>query len=163
MRSKPLAAGLAMLGMTALPAGMALAEETEPSTTVGTGLEAQLNGHTTAAAELRSAADDLRARRARAAARRVAVRAAARERAEQRALARVPAHLKAIAQCESGGNPSAIGGGGLYRGKYQFSRETWAAVGGSGDPAQAPEAEQDRRAIQLYAQAGAGQWPACGS
>ena len=75
----------------------------------------------------------------------------------------VPAALQSIAQCESGGNPTAIGGGGLYRGKYQFSRETWAAVGGSGDPAQAPEAEQDRRAIQLYAKAGAGQWPVCGS
>jgi Transglycosylase-like domain len=75
----------------------------------------------------------------------------------------VPAALQAIAQCESGGNPRSIGGGGLYRGKYQFSRETWAAVGGSGDPAQAPEAEQDRRAIQLYAQSGAGQWPVCGA
>ena len=28
--------------------------------------------------------------------------------------------LQAIAQCESGGDPTAIGGGGAYRGKYQF-------------------------------------------
>jgi hypothetical protein len=70
--------------------------------------------------------------------------------------------LEAIAQCESGGNPSAIGGGGQYRGKYQFSYSTWAAVGGSGDPAAASEAEQDARAAQLYATAGAGQWPVCG-
>lgn len=69
--------------------------------------------------------------------------------------------LEAIAACESGGDPTAIGGGGLYRGKYQFSVETWQAVGGSGDPASAPEAEQDRLASVLYAQSGAGQWPVC--
>jgi hypothetical protein len=73
----------------------------------------------------------------------------------------VPAHLQAIAQCESGGDPTAIGGGGLYRGKYQFSVATWQAVGGSGDPAAAPEAEQDRRAIILYNTSGPGQWPVC--
>jgi hypothetical protein len=75
----------------------------------------------------------------------------------------VPAQLQAIAACESGGNPRAIGGGGLYRGKYQFDRQTWAAVGGSGDPAAAPEAEQDKRAAMLYARSGAAPWPVCGS
>jgi len=75
----------------------------------------------------------------------------------------VPPHLEAIAQCESGGDPTAIGGGGAYRGKYQFSYSTWASVGGSGDPAAAPEAEQDRRAAMLYARSGAGQWPVCGA
>jgi hypothetical protein len=70
--------------------------------------------------------------------------------------------LQAIAACESGGDPHAIGGGGAFRGKYQFTRETWAAMGGSGDPAAAPEAEQDRLAAKLYATAGAGQWPVCG-
>jgi peptidoglycan hydrolase-like protein with peptidoglycan-binding domain len=70
--------------------------------------------------------------------------------------------LERIAQCESGGNPQAIGGGGSYRGKYQFSRATWAALGGSGDPAAAPEAEQDRRAAMLYAQTGTSSWPSCG-
>jgi hypothetical protein len=75
--------------------------------------------------------------------------------------ANVPPQLQAIAQCESGGNPSAVGGGGQFRGKYQFTYATWAAVGGSGDPASAPEAEQDRRAAQLYASSGAGQWPVC--
>jgi len=73
-----------------------------------------------------------------------------------------PGALQQIAQCESGGNPQAIGGGGRYRGKYQFTRETWAALGGSGDPAAAPEAEQDQRAATLYAQAGASSWPSCG-
>jgi hypothetical protein len=70
--------------------------------------------------------------------------------------------LQAIAACESGGNPRAIGGGGAYRGKYQFSPATWASVGGSGDPAAASEAEQDRRAAMLYARGGASSWPVCG-
>jgi hypothetical protein len=70
--------------------------------------------------------------------------------------------LQAIAACESGGDPHAVGGGGAFRGKYQFTYETWAAMGGSGDPASAPEPEQDRRAAQLYATAGPGQWPVCG-
>lgn len=70
--------------------------------------------------------------------------------------------LSAIAQCESGGNPGAIGGGGRYRGKYQFDYGTWASVGGSGDPAAAPEAEQDRRAAILYARSGSTPWPVCG-
>lgn len=74
----------------------------------------------------------------------------------------VPAQLQAIAACESGGNPGAIGGGGAYRGKYQFSPATWQSVGGTGDPAAAPEAEQDRRAAMLYARSGASQWPVCG-
>ena len=74
----------------------------------------------------------------------------------------IPGALAGIAACESGGNPSAIGGGGAFRGKYQFDYGTWASVGGSGDPAAAPEAEQDRRAAMLYARAGASPWPVCG-
>jgi peptidoglycan hydrolase CwlO-like protein len=73
----------------------------------------------------------------------------------------IDAHLARIAQCESGGNPGAISPGGDYRGKYQFSPATWAAVGGSGDPAAASEAEQDMRARILYERAGPGQWPVC--
>jgi hypothetical protein len=76
--------------------------------------------------------------------------------------AATPPHLQAIAACESGGNPSAVGGGGAYRGKYQFDQGTWASVGGSGDPAAAPEAEQDKRAAMLYARTGASSWPVCG-
>ena len=71
--------------------------------------------------------------------------------------------LEAIAACESGGDPTAVGGGGLYRGKYQFTNETWRSLGGSGDPAAASEAEQDRRAATLLARSGAGQWPVCGA
>ncbi len=74
----------------------------------------------------------------------------------------VPPVLRSIAACESGGNPRAVGGGGAFRGKYQFDYGTWARVGGSGDPAAAPEAEQDRRAAMLYARAGSSPWPVCG-
>jgi hypothetical protein len=69
--------------------------------------------------------------------------------------------LQAIAACESGGNPATDTGNGFY-GKYQFTLETWQAVGGTGNPAHASEAEQDRRATMLYAQAGASPWPVCG-
>jgi resuscitation-promoting factor RpfB len=74
---------------------------------------------------------------------------------------RVPAVLRRIAECESGGNPGAISAGGRYRGKYQFSRETWRALGGSGDPADAPEWQQDRLAVKLYRLRGTAPWPNC--
>jgi len=70
--------------------------------------------------------------------------------------------LSQIAQCESGGNPAAVSPDGQYRGKYQFSRETWRELGGSGDPAQAPEAEQDRMAAKLLERSGPSAWPVCG-
>jgi peptidoglycan hydrolase-like protein with peptidoglycan-binding domain len=71
--------------------------------------------------------------------------------------------LARIAQCESGGDPTAVSSSGTYRGKYQFTRATWRDLGGSGDPAQASEAEQDRMAAKLYAQRGSAPWPVCGS
>jgi soluble lytic murein transglycosylase-like protein len=74
-----------------------------------------------------------------------------------------PAALARIAQCESNGDPTAVSADGRYRGKYQFSRATWARLGGSGDPAAAPEAEQDRLAAQLLAAEGTAPWPVCGN
>jgi peptidoglycan hydrolase-like protein with peptidoglycan-binding domain len=71
--------------------------------------------------------------------------------------------LVRIAQCESGGDPTAVSASGTYRGKYQFSRATWQDLGGSGDPAAASEAEQDRIAAKLYAQRGTAPWPVCGA
>jgi hypothetical protein len=97
----------------------------------------------------------------RAAERRVAEKRQARRQAV--AAAAVPPHLEAIAQCESGGDPTAVSSNGMYHGKYQFSVATWQAMGGSGLPSQAPEAEQDMRAAMLYEQSGPGQWPVCGS
>jgi resuscitation-promoting factor RpfB len=71
------------------------------------------------------------------------------------------ARLEAIARCESGGDPTAVSSGGTYRGKYQFDRATWRALGGRGDPAAAPESEQDRRAARLMRTSGPGAWPNC--
>jgi peptidoglycan hydrolase-like protein with peptidoglycan-binding domain len=72
------------------------------------------------------------------------------------------ATLARIASCESGGNPAAVSSSGRYRGKYQFSRPTWRALGGRGDPAKAPEAVQDAMAAKLLAQRGTSPWPVCG-
>jgi Transglycosylase-like domain/Putative peptidoglycan binding domain len=74
---------------------------------------------------------------------------------------KLPRILRLIAECESGGDPTAVSGDGRYRGKYQFSRATWASMGGDGDPADASESEQDRRALKLYRQQGTTPWPNC--
>jgi peptidoglycan hydrolase-like protein with peptidoglycan-binding domain len=74
----------------------------------------------------------------------------------------VPATLRRIAQCESGGNPRAISPGGKYRGKYQFDQATWERWGGTGDPAKASESRQDRIAVKLYKARGTAPWPNCG-
>ena len=71
------------------------------------------------------------------------------------------ATLARIAQCESGGNPAAMSADGQYRGKYQFDRATWERLGGTGDPAEASEAEQDRLAAKLLAARGTSPWPNC--
>ncbi len=94
--------------------------------------------------------------------RRAEKRAERREAAATQAVA-LPPHLEAIAQCESGGDPTAVSANGMYHGKFQFSVATWQAVGGTGLPSHAPEAEQDMRAVMLYEQSGPGQWPVCGA
>jgi hypothetical protein len=73
----------------------------------------------------------------------------------------VPAVLQRIAQCESGGNPRAVSADGTYRGKYQFDMQTWRSLGGTGDPADAPESVQDRLAVKLYRQRGTAPWGRC--
>jgi len=107
---------------------------------------------------------------------RVIATVTAQIRAEQRAAARkqrrelfanlpggvTMSTLESIASCESGGDPTAVSSDGTYRGKYQFHPSTWEAVGGSGDPAAAPEAEQDYRAALLLSQSGSSPWPVCG-
>ena len=65
-----------------------------------------------------------------------------------------------LAQCESGGNPAANTGNGFY-GMYQFTLETWQALGGTGYPHEADAATQTAMAKKLQAQAGWGQWPGC--
>ncbi len=70
--------------------------------------------------------------------------------------------LGEIRACESGGDYGAVSSNGRYRGAYQFDRQTWASVGGSGDPAAASPAEQDQRARVLQQQRGSSPWPSCG-
>jgi peptidoglycan hydrolase-like protein with peptidoglycan-binding domain len=74
---------------------------------------------------------------------------------------KLPAELKKIAQCESGGNPRAISRSGRYRGKFQFDQATWESAGGHGDPAAASESTQDRIALALYRKRGTAPWPNC--
>lgn len=64
--------------------------------------------------------------------------------------------------CESSDRYDAISPSGKYRGAYQFDLATWETVGGTGDPAAAPPAEQDARARELYARRGWYPWPVCG-
>lgn len=67
-----------------------------------------------------------------------------------------------LRMCESSGNYRAVDRSGVYRGAYQFDLRTWQAMGGIGDPVDAPPEEQDLRARMLYAQRGPAPWPVCG-
>jgi hypothetical protein len=71
---------------------------------------------------------------------------------------------RSTSECESGGDPDAIGGGGIYRGAFQFMRSTWAASPKSpgGDPIAYPYRTQAVVAILLKNRDGAQHWPVCG-
>jgi hypothetical protein len=71
---------------------------------------------------------------------------------------------KSTSQCESGGDPDAIGSGGLYRGAFQFTRSTWEASPKSpgGDPIAYPYKTQAVVAVLLKNRDGAQHWPVCG-
>jgi soluble lytic murein transglycosylase-like protein len=68
------------------------------------------------------------------------------------------------AECESGGNPRAIGGGGKYRGAFQFLKSTWRASPKSpgGDPIKYRYKVQAVVAVRLKMRDGRGHWPNCG-
>jgi hypothetical protein len=68
---------------------------------------------------------------------------------------------RALAHCESSGNPRAVNPAGYY-GLYQFDLRTWRGVGGSGHPHHASVVEQTKRAQRLYDDRGASPWPHCG-
>jgi hypothetical protein len=71
--------------------------------------------------------------------------------------------LSATAQCESGGDYSAVDPSGTYHGAYQFDQETWDAYAPEGyagtNPASAPPAVQDAAAASVDYNA----WPNCPS
>ncbi|WP_304453446.1 resuscitation-promoting factor [Nocardiopsis sp. YSL2] len=72
----------------------------------------------------------------------------------------------ALAECESGGDPTAVNSAGGYYGLYQFSTASWRSVGGTGLPSEAGAGEQTQRAQQLYNAVGGNwqsQWPHCGA
>ena len=67
----------------------------------------------------------------------------------------------ALARCESGGNPRAVGGGGRYFGAFQFSLGSWHSLGYGGNPVDYPYETQLEAAQRLQARSGWGQWPHC--
>ena len=68
----------------------------------------------------------------------------------------------ALANCESHGNPAAVGGGGRYFGAFQFSLTTWHSLGYGGNPVDYPYSTQLEAAQRLVARSGWGQFPVCG-
>lgn len=69
-----------------------------------------------------------------------------------------------VAECESGRNPNALGGGGRYRGAFQFSSSTWKTSPRSpgGDPVAYSYKTQAFVAVKLMRRDGKGHWPNCG-
>jgi hypothetical protein len=68
------------------------------------------------------------------------------------------------AECESGKDPNAIGGGGKYRGAFQFMRETWhgAPKSPGGDPIDYSFRTQAVVAVAVKKRHGTSAWPNCG-
>src|SRR5215211_9272900 len=68
------------------------------------------------------------------------------------------------AECESGKDPDAIGGGGTYRGAFQFMKSTWrhAPRSPGGDPIKYRYRTQAVVAVYLKKRDGASHWPNCG-
>jgi hypothetical protein len=66
----------------------------------------------------------------------------------------------ALAQCESGGDPTTNTGNGYY-GAFQFDLQTWQSVGRSGYPHEHSYGEQKAAAMDLHARRGWHPWPAC--
>jgi hypothetical protein len=68
------------------------------------------------------------------------------------------------AECESGKDPDAIGGGGKYRGAFQFTKPTWhhAPKTPGGDPIRYGFRTQAVVAVALKRREGTSAWPKCG-
>ncbi|HKT83028.1 MAG TPA: transglycosylase family protein, partial [Solirubrobacterales bacterium] len=70
----------------------------------------------------------------------------------------IPAY---IVMCESGGNYGALNPSSGAGGAYQILPSTWELYGGQGEPQNAPKAEQDRIAAEIWADSGPSAW-VCG-
>ncbi|MGN6663893.1 MAG: transglycosylase family protein [Solirubrobacterales bacterium] len=66
-----------------------------------------------------------------------------------------------IVMCESGGNYSALNPSSGAGGAYQILPSTWELYGGQGEPQNAPKAEQDRIAGEIWEDSGPSAW-VCG-
>jgi septal ring factor EnvC (AmiA/AmiB activator) len=71
----------------------------------------------------------------------------------------IPAY---IVMCESGGNYGALNPSSGAGGAYQILPSTWDLYGGSGAPHEAPKAEQDRIAAEIWADSGGSAWVCAG-
>jgi septal ring factor EnvC (AmiA/AmiB activator) len=67
----------------------------------------------------------------------------------------IPAY---IVMCESGGDYSALNPSSGAGGAYQILPSTWELYGGQGAPHEAPKAEQDRIAGEIWADSGGSAW-----
>jgi septal ring factor EnvC (AmiA/AmiB activator) len=67
-----------------------------------------------------------------------------------------------IVMCESGGNYSALNPSSGAGGAYQILPSTWELYGGQGEPQNAPKAEQDRIAAEIWADSGGSAWVCAG-
>jgi septal ring factor EnvC (AmiA/AmiB activator) len=63
-----------------------------------------------------------------------------------------------IVMCESGGNYGAVNPSSGAGGAYQILPSTWELYGGKGAPQDAPKAEQDRIASEIWADSGGSAW-----
>jgi peptidoglycan hydrolase CwlO-like protein len=63
-----------------------------------------------------------------------------------------------IVMCESGGNYGAVNPSSGAGGAYQILPSTWELYGGQGEPQNAPKAEQDRIAAEIWADSGGSAW-----
>jgi multidrug efflux pump subunit AcrA (membrane-fusion protein) len=66
-----------------------------------------------------------------------------------------------IVMCESGGDYGAVNPSSGAGGAYQILPSTWSLYGGQGAPQDAPKAEQDRIAAEIWADSGPSAW-SCG-
>lgn len=68
---------------------------------------------------------------------------------------------RALAACESSGNPRAVSPSGRYFGAFQFDLTTWRELGYSGNPRDHSFSVQLEAAKKLHARRGWQPWPVC--